>query len=64
MIRDPEQEPQRWDEPIVATSPEEAKEECQKRADEYDMELEFVTKPDPVEEGSEQEYRCNYKEKD
>lgn len=63
MIRDPEQEPSRWDEPIIAGSPSEAQKECQKRANRYGVELEAVTKPRKVEKRS-QVYRCNYKEKE
>ncbi|MEG4498354.1 hypothetical protein QUB05_04270 [Microcoleus sp. F10-C6] len=32
MIQDPEKEPERWDEPILADNPKQAKQECQKRA--------------------------------
>jgi hypothetical protein len=63
MIRDPEEEPQRWDEPILANSPAEAQRECQRRADLYGVELESVTEPRKI-ENRPQIYRCNYKEKD
>lgn len=63
MIRDPEKEPERWSEPIVAGSPAEAQSECQKRADRYDLELESVTEPRKIEERP-QRYDCNYKEKE
>lgn len=63
MLRDPEKEPERWKEPIVASSPEEARRECEKRADSYDLELESVTEPKKVEDRP-QRYECNYKEKD
>lgn len=63
MVRDPEQEPERWDEPILASSPDEAQKECQKRAAQYGVELESVTEPRKVENRS-QVYRCNYKEKE
>ncbi|MEK0193834.1 MAG: hypothetical protein EAZ78_25940 [Oscillatoriales cyanobacterium] len=33
MIQDPEKEPERWDEPILADNLKQAKQECQKRAD-------------------------------
>jgi hypothetical protein len=62
MVENPEQEPERWDEPILANSPQEAKKECQKRADQYDVELESVAEPRQVQNRS-QIYRCNYKEK-
>ena len=63
MIRDPEKEPERWKEPIVANTPNEAQRECQKRADEYELDLESVTKPNKIEDRP-QRYECNYKEKD
>lgn len=63
MVRDPDQEPARWDEPILVSNPEEAKQECQKRAVQYGVELESVTQPSRVESRS-QVYRCNYKEKE
>ncbi|NET61633.1 MAG: hypothetical protein F6K47_37580 [Symploca sp. SIO2E6] len=63
MIRDPEQEAQQWDEPIIASNPSEAQKECQKRADQYGVELESVTEPRKIEKRP-QVYRCNYKEKE
>ena len=63
MIPDPEHEPARWDEPIVANSPAEAQRECQQRAERYDVELESVTEPRRIEKRP-QVYRCNFKEKD
>lgn len=63
MVRDPEQEPARWDEPIVASNPQEARKECQRRADQYGVELESVTEPRKV-QARPQMYRCNYVEKD
>ena len=63
MIQDPEKEPERWDEPILAGNPRQAKQECQKRADQYGVELESVTEPRKVENRL-QVYRCNYKEKE
>jgi hypothetical protein len=63
MIRNPEKEPERWKEPIVADNPVAAQRECQKRADEYDMDLESVTEPRKI-ESRPQRYECNYKEKD
>ncbi len=63
MVRDPEQEPERWDEPIIAGNPQEAKKECQKRADQYGVDLEAVTEPRKVERRP-QVYRCNDKEKE
>ncbi len=62
MIDDPEKEPKRWDEPIVANSPRGAQEECQRRADQYGVELESVSEPRQVKNRS-QIYRCNYKER-
>lgn len=62
MIDDPDKEPARWDEPIVAINPVEAKRECQKRAEHYDLELESVTEPRKIETRP-QVYRCNFKEK-
>ncbi|GET37338.1 hypothetical protein [Microseira wollei] len=62
MIDDPEKEPYRWDEPIVADSPKQAQKDCQKRADRYGVELESVTEPRKI-EARPQVYRCNYKEK-
>ena len=32
MIQDPEKDPERWDEPILADNPRQAKLDCQKRA--------------------------------
>ncbi|TAG91734.1 MAG: hypothetical protein EAZ09_16990 [Oscillatoriales cyanobacterium] len=63
MIQDPEKEPEGWDEPILADNPKQAKQECQKRADRYQVELESVTQPRKV-ENRPQVYRCNYKEKE
>lgn len=56
LVETPEQEPERWDEPILANNPKEAKKECQKRADQYDVELESVTEPRQVQNRS-QVYR-------
>jgi hypothetical protein len=47
----------------VANTPDEAQRECQKRADEYELDLESVTKPNKIEDRP-QRYECNYKEKD
>ena len=63
MIRDPEQESARWDEPIIAGNPNEAQKEYQKRANKYGVDLESVTKPRKIEKRP-QVYRCNYKEKE
>jgi len=63
MIPDPENEPARWDEPVVANNPSEARRECQRRADLYKVELESVTEPRRVESRS-QVCRRNFKEKD
>lgn len=63
MIRDPEKEPQRWDEPIIADNPILARQECQRRADLFGMELESVTEPKKL-ENRPQVYRCNFKEKE
>jgi hypothetical protein len=63
MVRDPEKEPERWREPIVANSLDEATRECQKRADEYEMELESITPPKRIEQRP-QQYTCNYKERE
>jgi len=63
MIDDPEKEPARWDEPIIADNPTNAKRECQKRADRYQVELESVSQPKKPQPGKKQIYRCNYKEK-
>jgi hypothetical protein len=63
VIRDPEKEPERWKEPIVADSPTAAEKECQRRAVEYDLELESVTEPHKIEDRP-QRYECNYKEKE
>ena len=62
MIENPEQEPERWDEPIVADSPLEAQRECQKRADRYGVELESMTSPARI-ENRPQLYRCNFRGK-
>lgn len=62
MIENPEEEPERWDEPIIANNAKEAKKECEKRADQYGVELESVTQPRKI-ENRRQVYRCNYKEK-
>jgi hypothetical protein len=59
---DPEKEPQRWDEPIQASNPKEALQECRLRAAYYKMELESILEPALLEVGTEQEYRCFYKE--
>jgi hypothetical protein len=59
MIEDPEKEPARWDEPILANDPQEAKKECEKRAERYGVELESVTEPHKLENRA-QVYRCNY----
>jgi len=32
MIQDPEKDPERWDEPILADNLRQAKQDCQKRA--------------------------------
>ncbi len=32
MIQDPEKDRERWDEPILADNPKQAKQDCQKRA--------------------------------
>jgi len=60
-MRDPEQsqEPERWDEPILAGSPEEARKECKRRAESYGVTLESVTEPKTKKAGQ-QRYRCNY----
>lgn len=60
-MRDPEQEqePERWDEPILAGSPEEAKKVCQHRANSYGVALESVTEPKTIQK-RQQIYRCNY----
>lgn len=63
MIEDPENQPARWDEPIIAEDQKQAKEECQKRADSYAVDLESVTPPRKIEKRK-QVYRCNYKEKE
>jgi hypothetical protein len=63
MVRDPEQEPERWDEPIIANNLKQARKECQKRADQYGVELDSVTEPRKT-EARPQVYRCNYKEKE
>jgi hypothetical protein len=63
MVRDPEKEPERWKEPIVANSLAAAQRECQKRADEYDLDLESVTEPSKI-QNRPQRYECNYKEKE
>lgn len=62
MIDDPDKEPARWDEPIVASNPVEAKQECQKRAEHYGVELESVIEPRKIEPRP-QVYRCNFMEK-
>ncbi|XHX79286.1 MAG: hypothetical protein RBJ76_04965 [Stenomitos frigidus ULC029] len=63
MVRDPEQEPARWDEPILAESPQQARQECQRRADQYGIEVEYVQAPSRIEPRP-QLYRCHYKEKE
>lgn len=63
MLRDPEKEPERWSEPIVASDPSEAQKECQRRADRYDVDLDSVTVPRKIEDRP-QRYECNYKEKE
>ena len=45
MIGNPDQEPERWDEPIVAENPLEARRECQRRAERYGVELESIDSP-------------------
>jgi len=63
MVRDPEQEPERWDEPILADSPQSARQECQRRAAQYGVEVEYVQEPSRVEKRV-QVYRCHYQEKE
>jgi hypothetical protein len=63
MIQDPEKEPEQWDEPIIADSPAAAQRECQRRANQYEVELKSVTRPRKI-EGRPQVYRCNYQESD
>jgi hypothetical protein len=60
-MQDPEQqqEPERWDEPILASSPEEAKKQCKRRAESYGVTLESVTEPKTI-QNRKQVYRCNY----
>jgi hypothetical protein len=53
----------RWDEPILANSPEEAQKECQKRGERYGVELESITRPRKMELRP-QIYRCNYREQE
>lgn len=60
---DPEREPERWEEPILAKSPQEAWKECRRRAEEYNMEVEAVKEP-KIKRGSPQVYRCQFKEKE
>jgi hypothetical protein len=62
MIDDADKEPTRWDEPIVASNPIEAKRECKKRAEQYGLELESIIEPRKIETHP-QVYRCNFKEK-
>lgn len=63
MVRDPEKEPERWDEPIIADNPRQARQECQRRAERYGVDIEYVEEPGRV-ENRPQIYRCHYKEKD
>ncbi|MDY7015152.1 MAG: hypothetical protein SVX43_16460 [Cyanobacteriota bacterium] len=58
-LQDPEHKLEFWDEPIIASNPEEAERECQKRAKEYKVRLESVTQPKRIEQRP-QRYRCNY----
>ncbi len=62
-MRDPEREPQRWEEPILANSSQEAWRECRNRAQQYNLEVEAVIEPKTI-RSAPQVYRCQFKEKD
>lgn len=60
MIENPEPESERWDEPVIADSPTNARRECQKRATCYRADLESVTQPSKFQTSKKQIYRCHY----
>jgi hypothetical protein len=50
-----------WDDPIIAASPEEARQECQARAKRDGVTLDRVQEPRQVRRGTNQSYRCWFK---
>ncbi|GAB4336982.1 MAG: hypothetical protein OHK0047_26520 [Leptolyngbyaceae cyanobacterium] len=61
MIIDPEnpdEQPQQYDEPIVATSPEEAERICRQIAERDGVRLVRVKQPSRLRRGQNQQYRC------
>ncbi|MEP0874108.1 hypothetical protein NDA01_30880 [Trichocoleus desertorum AS-A10] len=61
VLDDPEnptEQPQIWDEPILAGSSAEAERICRQRAAKYGVELNKVQQPSRVKEGQNQQYRC------
>ncbi len=61
MINDPEnpdEQPQQYDEPVLAASPEEAERICRIKAQQDGVKLVKVKPPTRVKSGSNQQYRC------
>lgn len=60
FLPDPENPLERWDLPVVASSPDEARRECLKQIKDEGVTLESVTPPKIIKQGKPQSYRCNY----
>ena len=61
MISDPEnpdEQPQQYDEPIIAASLEEAERVCRVKAQQDGVKLVRVKQPSRVKPGTNQQYRC------
>jgi hypothetical protein len=61
MLTDPEnldEQPQQYDEPIIAASPEEAERLCREIAERDGVRLAKVKQPSRVRRGQNQQYRC------
>lgn len=61
MINDPEnpdEQPQQYDEPILAASPEEAERICRSKAQQDGVKLVRVKPPSRLRSGNNQQYRC------
>lgn len=61
MITDPEnpdEQPQQYDEPILAANPEEAERICHAKAQQDGVKLIRVKQPSRIRVGTNQQYRC------
>lgn len=56
----PDAQPEDWDEPVVAASPEEAERICKQRAANYGVKFNRVQPPSRIRTGQNQTYRCWY----